>query len=203
MRVPNSCLEGAASLAGWRRGAAGPSRSRSPTRRGAIVGTGSLGASPACDPGRRARSGLGVSATGPAHDHAAAPAFGRDHRRTSSVCWSCRCLADEPGRPGGRWDRRTRRLGRDPLRRTVSGSRFGDCSASPGRWIRAGLCSAGIRACESPFLSRRLFPRASQSFAEVRALGGVRLQRILAIPMGATALACIWLLERQAGERAV
>jgi DsbC/DsbD-like thiol-disulfide interchange protein/cytochrome c biogenesis protein CcdA len=28
-----------------------------------------------------------------------------------------------------------------------------------------------------------------------------RLQRILAIPMGATAIACIWLLERQAGTR--
>jgi thiol:disulfide interchange protein len=28
-----------------------------------------------------------------------------------------------------------------------------------------------------------------------------QLQRILAIPMGATALACIWLLERQAGTR--
>lgn len=28
-----------------------------------------------------------------------------------------------------------------------------------------------------------------------------RLQRFLAIPMGATALACVWLLERQAGQR--
>ena len=51
-----------------------------------------------------------------------------------------------------------------------------------------------------PFLLVAFFPRL-QSLLPKPGIWMKRLQRFLAIPMGATALACVWLLYRQAGPR--
>ena len=109
-------------------------------------------------------------------------------------------LGGERAPAGSFGDRRAGRLRRDALRRAVprrgarhraaAAARRDRCWCSP----RSGSGSR-CRSCSSPS-SRRLRTRLPKPGPWMK-----RLQRFLAIPMAASAVACLWLLYRQAGDR--
>ena len=98
--------------------------------------------------------------------------------------------------------RRARRVRRDALRRAVPrrGARDGAAASAGriGRWCspRSGLASR-CRSCWSRFVPalRTRLPKPGPWMG--------RLQRFLAIPMAASAVAALWLLYRQGGRRAL
>ena len=96
------------------------------------------------------RSRLGVPAAGPAHDHAAAAARGRDHRQPARPVRAAG--AGRQGAAGGQLrDRRARRLRRDALRRAVPRRGAGDGAAAAAGGIGAVFAALGLGpgACRS------------------------------------------------------
>ena len=153
------------------------------------------------DPRRGSRGGLGVPAAGPAHDHAAAAAGGRRSPPTCSACSSCRCSA-AAARPAGsfgdaaRWPRSSRR----PAPGRSSAPRSGPrccCRRRDRCWCSPRSGSASPCRSWSSLSFRRFADRLPKPGPWMD-----RLQRFLAIPMAASAVAALWLLYRQAGEPA-
>ena len=147
LRVPDPGVEGAAPVA-----RAAATRARRGAMRlayaaGAIVGTGALGVALLAIRAGGERGGLGVPAAGPAHDHAAAAAGGRDHRQPARPV---RAAGARRQRTPGRQlrHRRARRLRRDALRRAVPrrGARHRAAAAAGGIGAGVRRARAGPRA---------------------------------------------------------
>ena len=195
LRLPDPRAEGAA-----------PSRARRRRARGAPRRAGLCRRARSSAPARSARlllairaggsgGGLGVPAAGPAHDHAAAAARGRRSPLNLLGLFELPVLGGRRA-AGGQLRRpaRSRPSSRRPAPGPFLGAALGTALLLPPAGSVLVFAALGL-GLALPFLRSPSFPR----FATRLPKPGPwmeRLQRFLAIPMAATAVACLWLLWR-------
>ena len=161
---------------------------------GAIIGTGALGAVLLALRAAGSRGGVGIPAAGPAHRPGAFPSAYRHHPEPSAGFRSAgrRPWSALPERQLRH--RRSRGIRRDAMRGTFLGAALGTALLLPPIGSVAVFAALGL-GLALPFVLIAFVPAASPGLPKPGPWM-VWLQRILAIPMGLTALACLWLLWR-------